>query len=187
MHFPLQKAVAAVGLGLAALATQAQPIAAPGTEGLAVVVLNGSTDVIATYLGTTASYSDDLYLGNTFIFNNHNTLPGTTVNLGTFAAGTELIFSLLVNGNEIFYSGAASRNPDGLAHARVEADGAGPGVTLVSFEDLFGNPEGINGFNDLSFSFSNTVSAPAVPEPETYALMGAGLGLIAWLARRKKV
>lgn len=32
----------------------------------------------------------------------------------------------------------------------------------------------------------NTVGVPAVPEPETYALMAGGLGLMAFVARRRK-
>jgi hypothetical protein len=58
------------------------------------------------------------------------------------------------------------------------------GTTLVSFEDLYGDPEGINGFNDLSFSFTNT--AAAVPEPESLALLLAGLGGLAVGLRRRK-
>src|SRR5262245_55499863 len=83
------------------------PVAAAGTEGLVVIVT--STDpVIATYEGeNNAKYSDDLYLmldasgnpgddGNPandrFIFNNHASPIGSTVNLGSFPIGTELIF-----------------------------------------------------------------------------------------------
>ena len=86
------------------------PIAAPGTEGFEVIV--ASTDpVIATYQGNSAAFSNDLYLGNTFIFNNHNSAVGSQVNLGTFAIGTELIFRLHVNntGND-FFTGPAERN-----------------------------------------------------------------------------
>ena len=59
-----------------------------------------------------------------------------------------------------------------------------PGETLVSFEDLFGTPEGINGFNDLSFSFTNTTSDVPVPEPTALALLGAGLFMASRRRRR---
>ncbi|MCI5125870.1 MAG: hypothetical protein D3925_15715 [Candidatus Electrothrix sp. AR5] len=78
------------------LTAQAFPVADSGTEGLAVIV-NSSDDVIATYQGNSAAYSNDLYLDNTLIFKNHSSPVGSTVNLGSFPIGTELMFRLHVN------------------------------------------------------------------------------------------
>jgi hypothetical protein len=50
-----------------------------------------------------------------------------------------------------------------------------PGVTLVSFEDLWGTPAGQYGYNDLSFSFTNPQTTPV---PETSGLL---LMLLGWL------
>ncbi|MDO9069582.1 MAG: PKD domain-containing protein [Deltaproteobacteria bacterium] len=134
------------------------PIAAPGTEGLRVIV-SGTGNVIATYEGNSATYSNDLYVGlnvettNIFVFNNHSSPPGAQVDLGSFPIGTELVFRLHVNNTgRDFYTGPAERNPDNRTHARVQGAWL-PDVTLVSFEDLFNGPFN---FNDLSFSFSNT-------------------------------
>ncbi|RYZ91793.1 MAG: PEP-CTERM sorting domain-containing protein [Moraxellaceae bacterium] len=161
----------------------AHPIAAVGTEGLSVIASGG--EVIAKYEGNSASFSNDLYLNLNFIFNNQATPVGSTVNLGTFTAGTELVFRLYVNNTgESWFTGAASRNNDGLFHARVQENWK-PGTTLVSFEDLSGDPEGVNGFNDLSFSFTNTQTTP-VPESSALVLMLIGLGLLGF-ARRKNV
>ncbi|MBX3616406.1 FxDxF family PEP-CTERM protein [Nitrosomonas sp.] len=155
------------------------PIAVPGTEGFKVIATGG--EIIATYEGNSAAFSNDLYLDSTFIFNNHSTPVGTSVSLGTFSAGTELIFRMHVNNTGYdFFTGEASRNPDGHEHARVQSDWL-PNTTLVSFEDLYNGPFD---YNDLSFSFSNTVAA--VPEPETYAMFLAGLGLLGFLSRRRK-
>ena len=176
------------------LAANAFPIAAPGNEGLKVIV--GSTDpIVATYQGNSASYSNDLYLmrdaagnpgddgifGNDlFIFNNHGSAVGSTKNLGSFAVGVELIFRLHVNNTgDDFFTGPAARNADAQAHARVEGNWL-PNEALVSFEDLNGGPYD---YNDLSFSFTNTRSS--VPEPGALALLALGLvGLGA--ARRGK-
>lgn len=46
---------------------------------------------------------------------------------------------------------------------------------------------GIQSLSDESWAMDNLqVSVTAVPEPETYALMVAGLGLVGWAARRSK-
>lgn len=171
-------------LGSLPLVANAFPIAAPGSEGLKVIV--GSTDpIVATYQGNSASYSNDLYLmldglGNPgddgnfsndrFIFNNHASPVGSTVNLGSFAVGAELTFRLHVNNTgDDFFTGPAARNADGNSHARVQGEWL-PGEALVSFEDLRGGPFD---YNDLSFSFTNTRSS--VPEPGALALLALGL------------
>ena len=163
------------------------PIAPLGTEGLKVLV-TGTDPVVATYQGNSATYSNDLFLmldalGNPgddgifsndlFIFNNHTSAVGSSVNLGAFGVGTELIFRLFVhNTGYNYYTGPGSRNPDGKPHARVQG-GWQPNESLVSFEDLYGTPEYPGGYNDLSFSFTNT-STPSAAEPSSIALFGAG-------------
>lgn len=159
-------------MGIYCATAQAFPIATSG-EGL-VVTVSSTNPIIATYQGNSALYSNDLYLmldssgkpgddGNLandkFIFNNHSSPEGSTVNLGGFPVGTELIFRMYVNDTgDNFFTGAASRNPDNHAHAQVQSNWQ-PNETLVSFEDLFG---GSYDYNDLSFSFTNTQATTAL-------------------------
>ena len=179
-------AVAALAAPLSALAF---PIASAGTEGLAVLAGGGA--VVATYQGNSASYSNDLYLvtddgidnNDIFVFNNHGSTVGSTVNLGSFASGAELVFRLHVNNTgHDFYTGAASRNPENAFHARVQENWA-PNTTLVSFEDLIGGPFD---FNDLSFSFTNTVTTVPVPVPEPASALLFGLGFAGLAAARRR-
>ncbi|WP_417718474.1 VPLPA-CTERM sorting domain-containing protein [Salipiger sp.] len=175
------------GLIVAPLVASAFPIAPAGTEGLYVVATGG--EVTATYEGNSASWSNDLYLvqtsGDVFLFNNHASSVGASVVLGTFAAGTELIFRLFVNNNgNSYYTGPGSRNWDGQAHARVQTEYM-PGTTLVSFED-----GGDGAFNDLSFTFTGTSAVEedpgsTVPLPAGAALLVTGLAGLAGLRRRK--
>jgi len=168
------------------LATTFHVVAVPIEGATLIVAADGN--VVATFEGVSPStaYSNDLYLhspGNEFgiLFNNKTTPVGTTFDLGSFAAGTELIFRLHVNdtGHD-FYTGPASRNPDGMAHARVDDARAGyEGSTYVEFEDLWGTPEGSSGFNDLFFSFSNTESSTGVPDGGApLLLVGLALGAL---------
>lgn len=174
----LRQTTLAAAFLLSSIVASAFPIAVPGTEGYKVIV--GSTDdIIATYQGNSAAYSNDLILmGYGLVFNNHTSLVGSTVNLGSYAVGTELVFQLHVNNTGFdYYTGAGGLNPDGHAHARVQSEWM-PGTTLVSFEDLFNGPFD---FNDLSFSFTNTVGTPSVPE--NLPVGGALLITLAGLAR----
>lgn len=177
----LAKIASFVAASVFSVAAFAHPVAISGTEGLSVIASGGN--VVAKYEGNSAGFSNDLLLNLSFIFNNHATPIGNTLDLGYFAAGTELVFQLRVNDTgDNWYTGPASRNADGLFHARVQENWQ-PGVTLVSFEDLWGTPEGQYGYNDLSFSFTNTQTTPV---PETSGLLLMLLGLAGLVAVRRK-
>jgi hypothetical protein len=169
---------------LSSLAASAFPIAIAGTEGYKVYV-GSANDIIATYEGNSAAYSNDLYLqGFGFVFNNHGSAVGSTVNLGSYAVGTELVFRLHVNNTGYsYYTGDAALNPDGQFHARVQ-DGWMTDTTLVSFEDLYNGPFA---FNDLSFSFTNTRGAQVPPSvPDTLPTAGALLLALAAMAAARR-
>ena len=173
------------------------------TTSMATSVLGGSLvvqhngNVTATFQGSNAGYISSLYLGNTKIFTS-NQASGATFDLGNFTAGTALNFRLEVhNTGQTFYSGSASQNIDGMAHAIVN-DSFGDGETLVSFEDLLGG--GDRDYNDLMFSFSNTEAVDPTeidtdqtnnglvqnPEPSTVILFGSGIMGLAALRWKKK-
>ena len=143
-------------IGAAALACAlSTPAQAAPIIGQALIATGG--DVVVTFVSNGAGYTSELFLegptgdGLGTIFNNWTTPISASLNLGTFLAGTELIFRLGVKdtGN-VFYTGAADRNADGVAHAAVDTR---RNQVLVGFEDLFGG--GDLDYNDLVFSFTN--------------------------------
>lgn len=44
----------------------------------------------------------------------------------------------------------------------------------------------VNGMFDASASYAGTINIMPVPEPATYGMLMGGLGILAWLARRRK-
>jgi hypothetical protein len=85
------------------------------------------------------------------------------------------------NGNTLLgtYGGASILNPPNgnQNFARYFNVFAGPGevITKVSFAA-----------NTNAFETDNHAFISAVPEPEIYAMMGLGLGLMGWMGRRKR-
>ena len=126
------------------------------------------------------------------VLNNHTSNMGDFVNLGFVNAGDVLTFQLNVtNTGETFYSDQ-SLIADGVNHAYSDsffgdASHGIPSGTYVGFEDLNGG--GDFDYNDETFVFTNVSSAVSpIPEPETYAMLLVGLGLLGFSARcRKKV
>ena len=168
----------AVSLGLASLLASPAALAGPGDPAIA-----GGGEIVVTFESASAAF-DSLILvnGGVPFFPNHATAPGSTVSIGTFAAGTVLDFALMVvNTGNVFHTGPAAGNPDGVIHAVVTYNFGAPGTTRVGFEDILGG--GDLDYNDYIFSFR---SVAAVPEPETNVLMLAGLMAVAWLARRRR-
>jgi hypothetical protein len=184
--------------------------------GTQLIASGGS--ITAYFLGHTAAYTNELYLfsaddlstplpvtlqtgtlGAGLIFVNQTTAPLSSVDLGWFAPGTELVFGIYVRDTQrTYYLGSGARNPDGVAHGAVNSDPlpefTAHGVTvpagtiLVGFEDLFGG--GDLDYDDLVFSFSNVVSEPVVllrqaPEPASLSLLALGLAAIG--ARRYRL
>lgn len=201
MHriFPFIVIIASCFSGYVQIATAAFPIATLGTEGFEVIV-KSTGPVVAAYQGKAALtlFSNDLYLmldqsgnpgddGNPandlFIFSNHTSPVGSKVTLGSFPAGTELIFRLHANDTgEDYFTGQASRNPDNKPHARALADWL-PEEILVSFEDYVDFL-----YNNLSFSLIPTLAQEIVGllffEPfenlSTVQGNGGGAGTTGW-------
>jgi hypothetical protein len=167
-------------------ASAISPYPGEGNPVLCATVIATGGEVTATFITGSGCYWDYLYLntfaaGNpnysnagggsgetsNFIFVNHGSVAGQTVSLGTFPAGTELVFHVVADtscqnfgpGPYLdWYTGPATRNADGFCHAWVDAAYTGPyGGTAVGFEDLFGL--GDAGFEDLIYTFSNVTSS----------------------------
>jgi hypothetical protein len=153
MTRPCALAGIAVLVGLLAAPAQATPI-------LEQTLIATGGDVVVTFVSTGAGYTSELFLDGAVgdelgaIFNNWTTDLGSSVNLGSFAAGTELVFKLLVQQTgDAFYTGGGSRNLDGLVHAALENVA---GQVLVGFEDLYGG--GDLDYDDLVFAFVNVAA-----------------------------
>ena len=160
--------------------------------GASVIATGG--DVKATFISVpaeaSAAYYDYLYVepllpGNpdysnrgggtgethNFIFVNHGSTAGQVVDLGTFPAGTELVFHVVADTSQRpfgpgpyldWYTGPASRNADGFAHAWVDGAYTGPyGGTAVGFEDYFGL--GSANYGDLLYTFTNVTGQGGQP------------------------
>ena len=163
-----------------AASTQATPIV--GGQ----IFVQNSGHVIATFLDSFSGYDNLLVLASPpnnlgIIFESNVTPTGTVVDLGVFAAGTELVFELNNQSGGIFFTGPANRNPDNVAHAIVNYQYA-PGETFVGFEDFFGG--GDFDYNDLQFALSN-VGSRAVPDGggSTVMLLGSAILVLVFLRR----
>ena len=114
------------------------------------------TPVSVTVLSASAGYTSTLFLlSPEEVRIATNRQVGTTVTVGPYDSGTELIFGIRVNGRE-FQIGPGSRNPDGLEHANVDF---GPdGCAVVGFEDQYGG--GDRDYDDNRFKFCGVLPEP---------------------------
>lgn len=164
--------------------------ATPGTAlaasyGMQLVALGG--DVTVDFLGPTTAIDTDLVFlsspanGSGTFFPNHSTFNGTTVDLGSFAAGTVLEFGVtnMVHGDDL-YSGSGSLNLDGQVHAYTQNDWQGyTNITYVAFEDLLASQASDWNYQDEAFAVQGAIAETpntAVPEiSSTASLLGFSL------------
>ena len=106
-----------------------------------------------------------------------------TTRLDFFDLQDNLIFSrtALIGGNQgLSFLGGVANAGEMIARVRITS-GAN---TLVS-NGVLGNADGDIVMMD-DFLFAEPLAIGAVPEPQTYVMMLAGLGLMGWVARRRK-
>lgn len=151
----------------------------------------------AYFFGSSAAYTNTLTMlvngvvtpqTATGVLNNHTSNMGDFINLGFVNAGDVLTFQLnVVTTGKTWYSDE-SLNSDGTNHvysAAFSGDSLNniPAGTYVGFEDLYRG--GDLDYNDEIFVFTNMSVSP-VPEPETYAMLLAGLVLVSFRLHRRK-
>jgi hypothetical protein len=180
-------ASAGLGLLLAGLLTVCVRDASAGLmepldlSGTSLVATGG--EVIAFFAGSSAGFDGTLRFAShyccTEIFHNHATAVGTSISLGTYAAGMTLVFrEHVITTGDNWLTGQAGRNVDKVVHSgtgRWAADASIPvNGTYVGFEDLFGG--GDLDYNDLKFVLTSVrPHAVYVSEAPTALLLLVGL------------
>lgn len=167
--------------GLAGQASAAPVLGAPLTSGV------DATQIKVTFQGFSAGYNNELLyvsIGDIPIFEvNGGSDPaiGDVVYVpASILTGDELIFKLnVISTGDVFYTGAASRNSDNLAHAMVDELESGRKWD-VGFEDILGG--GDQDYNDMTFQVE------IVPEPASvlaWSMIGGTFGLAVWRRNKK--
>ncbi len=186
--------ITALVVGVVAAPRQAHALPVLGGQ----IFANGGT-VTVEILPKSASFTDHLFLdpppgaGPASPIATNNDV-GSIFNLGSFAAGTELVFGITADDTDFgggpgptffeYRMGPASRNPDGVIHATVNFLDAS--TADVAFEDKnVATPGYDNDLNDTIFRFVGVAPENPIPEPASMVLFGLG-ALGAGLLRGRK-
>jgi len=157
-----------------------------------VLKTTGAGTVTYTYLGSEADYTDSFGTSATQnVFSNHGTTAiGSTFSQIVGQGTTVLDFRFSTLNPAYSVSNAANLQGNGGKFGSNEGVFGIVGPTKVSGKNysfllIYNDPVkcGDKDFNDLVVGVNFT---PAVPEPETYSLFMAGLGLFGFMMRRRK-
>ena len=136
-------------------------------------IMNFSTDASTMPVGTVGNYLSDSGTGTTTL------TFSTGVSYLSFLWGTPDTYNVLtVNG--VTFHGSDFGFPDnGVPGSGGYVQFTGTEGTLINTLAFSNSPQ-TNAFETANYSIT------PVPEPETYALLLAGLGVMAFVARRRK-
>ena len=131
----------------------------------------------ATYLGNESAYTNGFKFGMGSSLLESSALGQTiSMSVGTGTVG----FSFYDSKGATFTNGSASSSTLGFAIMNGSSLSYGPFDYILGFNDSF------RGDADYDDFVVGVRFVSAVPEPETYAMLLAGLGLMGFTARRRK-
>ena len=146
-----------------------------------------------TYLGQESGYTDAFHLtiNNTHLFESN--AVGTSISAAVTSTGyipfsfEGYTGSFAVNGPMSGWQNNTSIGLIATNHTVTNGGGAGTYQFILGFDDSAGQSR-LGDWDDfvVGVNFVATPTIP-VPEPETYALLLAGLGLVGFAARRRKL
>lgn len=145
---------------------------------------NAGSFPFATF-GTQDTYS---YTGSTALFNDNDD-GATTLTLvggGAFSLVSMDLSEMMIGdlAYNVTFSGVTSGGD--VVTQEVTLDGSF-GAETFTFDSSFADVTSVSWANTAGYTqFDNISAVAAVPEPETYAMMLAGLGCLAGLRRRAK-
>jgi hypothetical protein len=155
---------------------------------LSVVGLGANPALVTyTYLGKEAGFPNNFYsqfsAGGIVFQNTPQTAIGTTVSVVTNSGGLLPFAFEGYTGNYARNAGTWDPNASiGLIaenYTILSGAGAGTYSYILGFNDTY---TGHNDWDDMVIG----VNIAPIPEPETYAMLLAGLGLMGFVARRRK-
>lgn len=133
----------------------------------------------ATYLGNESSYVDKFSFGIGGSLLESNSL-GSTISMLVGAGTVGFGFSDNAGGGHTFSNGQQQTLPFGFAILKGQTNKYGTFDYLLGFNDSY---RGDADYDDFVVGVN---FASAVPEPETYAMLLAGLGMLCYTVRRRK-
>ena len=161
-----------------------------GDKGGSLYITDAPAELTFTYLGKAAghinSFSFDLEGASFGTFATNSSTSGDFFEASLNELGyLELKFKDITASNTNAFSGYAGDNLNNDRFGFLDVsdidfgDGAGEYDYLILFNDVYPDAD----FNDMVVGVK---AVQAIPEPETYALMLAGLGVVGFMARRRR-
>lgn len=165
------------------------------TYQLGTLQASGVGNVSYTYLGSEAGYTNYFTDGSGFFHNKTSSAGGTQTAVGTTLtqsinastpANLDFSFATVLPAGQAVQLSNLSGTTSAPAATYAIFSGASIATTLGKFQYILG-------FNDLGSGNDRDfddllvgVNISPIPEPETYALLLAGLGMMGFMARRRR-
>ncbi len=165
-----------------------------GAVGTSVALGSLNTDqlgtVTFTYLGNESGYNNRMLTFNGVTILTESNTVGASVTSGVTQVGA-LNFKFQDNHNGTAVNGGSwTKNTSigliGTGMTVVAPGAAGTYAYVIGFNDGGGKGKTLGDWDDFVVGVNFTAAVTPVPEPETYAMLLAGLGLMGAIARRRK-